>query len=151
MLLAIAAPIHAQTPSYFSGTVYVDRDGDGFADRRDLEPGVSGFTVTLDDLSASDPPASRRSTTTDRGGGYGFVELIPGHRYRVRLLPRRGWEQTSRDPFDFVAKAGALSSPIDFGTRILGSQGIPTLGEGASLALTGLLALAGFFVLRRRA
>lgn len=60
-------------PASLHGTVYVDRNNNGFLDFN--EPGIAGATLRLLDANGN---ATGQTTTTDALGNYSFVGLRPG-------------------------------------------------------------------------
>jgi len=74
-------------PGVISGSVFVDRDGDGVADAVDTN-GISGVTIEL--LTNGVVAAT---TTTTATGGYSFTNLLPGS-YVVREVDLSGWYST---------------------------------------------------------
>jgi RHS repeat-associated protein len=84
-----------------------------------LEPGLSGWTVYIDQnhdgkLDAGDP-----STTTAPSGAYAFTGLAPGT-YDVAEVPRPGWKQTG--PPGGVAHvtvaSGQVVNDVNFGNQL---------------------------------
>jgi RHS repeat-associated protein len=84
-----------------------------------LEPGLSGWTVYIDQnhdghLDPGDP-----STTTDANGAYAFTGLAPGT-YDVAEVPRPGWNQTG--PPGGVAHvtvaSGQVIRDVNFGNQL---------------------------------
>ena len=79
-----------------SGTVWNDQNGDG--DRAmdpvtglDLEPGLEGWTIFLDDNANGTLDATEISTTSDTTGNYVFPSVVNGS-HRVReILPSTSW------------------------------------------------------------
>lgn len=90
-----------------SGYVYQDHEGDGSQGSDD--EGLSGRTVQATNTGTS----ASYSATTDAAGHYGFPGLEPGN-YRVRLVSRPGWSQTSADPAD-IAFTSTPVSAVSFG------------------------------------
>lgn len=75
----------------FSGTVFIDQDGNGQINGPDA--GKSGFTVFIDSNDDGQLSAGEASTVTDANGNYSF-SVAPGN-YVVRIVPQAGWVQTS--------------------------------------------------------
>ncbi|MGA2285436.1 MAG: SdrD B-like domain-containing protein [Dehalococcoidia bacterium] len=93
------------------GKVYLDANGNGAQDAG--EPGVSGLTVSLEDLSDS---SQSQTMSTDANGDYAFDELSAGT-YRARLELPTGWSQTTLDPQDIPIQSSSYIEQIDFGVQ----------------------------------
>jgi hypothetical protein len=91
------------------GRVSLDLDRDGRRDR--FEPGLFGWTVQL--LNENDEIVATARTSID--GSYSFRGQIdaPGD-YRVRLLPRSGWLQTSTNQVEINVTRGQTFSGVNF-------------------------------------
>jgi hypothetical protein len=124
-----------------SGTVFLDRDNDGFPRTFD-EPGASGITVNLKD----DTGTVVATTTTDRVGHYSFTELtgIPGTgNFTVTIVLPAGYHQTTPNPGTIHLSRGNLDiDNVSFGVNggLTGWDGVlPAPGQpnGAPSAPTG--------------
>ena len=85
-----------------SGDVYNDLDGNGL--RGSGEPGLSGWTVDLED-SSGDVLAS---VLTDSNGNYSFTD-VGGGSYQVAEVVPTGWVQTQPlypTTYSFTTKSG---------------------------------------------
>src|SRR5262245_7834713 len=74
------------------GTLFDDRDGDGYRDAG--EPALAGRVVFLDADRDGLLDATERQTITASDGSYRFAALAPG-RYLVAHLPPSGWRATA--------------------------------------------------------
>jgi subtilisin-like proprotein convertase family protein/protocatechuate 3,4-dioxygenase beta subunit len=101
-----------------SGQKFEDRDGDGVKDNN--EPGLSGWTIQLDQGANG---TVDQTTTTDGNGDYSFSGLAAGT-YRVREAQQNGWVQTTNNPADIIVNTGNTISGVDFGNfRLLTISG----------------------------
>ncbi|MDY6939455.1 MAG: S8 family serine peptidase [Cyanobacteriota bacterium] len=73
------------------GSLWEDLNGDG--SQNTGEPGLSGWTVFLDDNRNGQLDSGETATTTETNGDYRFSNLAPG-RYHVNILRGDGWERT---------------------------------------------------------
>ena len=102
-------------PASLHGTVYVDRNNNGFLDFN--EPGIAGATLHL--LDADGNPTGM-STTTDTFGNYSFVGLAPGT-YAVRQDQPAGY----LDGLDSAGTAGGnAQNPGDLISNIVLTPGL---------------------------
>jgi hypothetical protein len=97
-----------------SGTKFNDFDGDG--NRDPSEPGISGFTIFLDDNDDGDLDPGEQSTVTTSDGSYVFASLDPGN-YLVREVQQAGFIQTTPNPDPIMAFSGSNVLGVDFGNR----------------------------------
>ncbi|MEQ8384127.1 MAG: S8 family serine peptidase [Coleofasciculus sp. A1-SPW-01] len=89
------------------GSKWNDIDGDGIWDAN--EPGLSGWTIYLDQNQNSQLDAGEVSTITDINGNYSFTELT-ADTYTVAEVLLPGWQQTvpgSEPSFNLVAGTGS--------------------------------------------
>ncbi len=95
-----------------SGTKFNDFDGDGNRDAG--EPGLSGFTIFLDDNGNGQLDPGETNTVTGSDGSYVFFALGPGD-YLLREVQQSGFRQTTPDPAPIMAISGNNVSSVDFG------------------------------------
>ena len=96
----------------FSGSVYLDGDGDGVRDAG--EGGLAGWTVYLDaDLNGT-LDAGEASTASAADGAYSFT--VPAGSYTVREVVPAGYTRTAPGPGSYaVTVAGGAATGYDFG------------------------------------
>ncbi|MEW6498431.1 MAG: SdrD B-like domain-containing protein, partial [Cyanobacteriota bacterium] len=75
--------------SQIQGTKWNDLNGNGVQDAG--EPGLSGWTIYLDQNNNAKLDAGEKSTTTDSDGKYSFTDLAPGT-YTVAQVWQSGWQ-----------------------------------------------------------
>ena len=94
-----------------TGEVYNDLNGNGNLDPG--EPGLQGWTVTLEDQSGN----TVATTTSDANGDYSFDDLFPGTFIVVEtLMP--GWTQTqpvNPNYYEFTTQSGLNETGLNFG------------------------------------
>ena len=90
------------------GRVFLDGDGDGRADRN--ERGLRGVTVELLDEDGN----VIASAITGRDGSYAFDDLELGV-YTVRIILPRGWQETTRGPYEIDLTRAEEFSSVNFG------------------------------------
>jgi hypothetical protein len=97
-----------------SGIKFHDQDADGVRDP--AEPGLSGWTIYLDEDGDGEFDAGETATVTDADGAYRFDSLEPGT-YIVREENQVGWQRTSPESgyFEFELEAGDKVEGLDFG------------------------------------
>jgi hypothetical protein len=94
-----------------TGDVYNDLDGNGL--RGSGEPGLSGWTVDLEDSSGN----VLASTLTDSNGNYSFTD-VGGGSYQIAEVVPTGWVQTQPlypTNYSFTTKSGLNLSALVFG------------------------------------
>jgi len=110
-----------------SGTVWDDLDGDGIRDKG--EPGLSGFTLFLDQDADGEYDDGERTTTSDASGNYTFYGLAAGT-YFVGQMASEGWEQTSPAKSSSAASAratdGLTVAAVAAPTETAGSERVPS-------------------------
>jgi RHS repeat-associated protein len=99
--------VHAAVFGTVSGTVFNDTNGDG--QQQPGEPGLSGWTVNLENANGQ----VVASTQTGTDGSYSFANVMPGV-YAVQEVLPAGWTQTA-GPTENVVVDPNLSSTADFG------------------------------------
>ncbi|MCI0460654.1 MAG: peroxidase [Gemmataceae bacterium] len=95
-----------------SGTIFLDRDGDGRPDRG--EPGLGGRLVQLLDEAG----AVIATALTGLDGGYRFTgkdSLDSPGLYRIRIVPRPGETLTTANPAEVRITRGMTVTGVDFG------------------------------------
>ena len=78
--------------SQIQGIKWNDINSNGVQDAG--EPGLSGWTIYLDENSNGNLDDGEKFTITDSEGKYSFTDLAPGT-YRVTQISQSGWQQTS--------------------------------------------------------
>ncbi|MAE62840.1 MAG: hypothetical protein CMJ18_01090 [Phycisphaeraceae bacterium] len=101
------------TPGEITGTKWHDLDGDGVRDPG--EPGLSGWTIYLDENDNRMPDAGEPTDVTDANGDYQLLNVAPGTHVIAEVV-QPGWTQTSPGPrgwYDFEdgAATNRLSVP----------------------------------------
>jgi protocatechuate 3,4-dioxygenase beta subunit len=84
-------PAGTTANTFLSGTVWVDRDGDGVIDAG--EPGIQGVIITLKDALGN----VVATTTTAADGSYSFTNLAPGT-YSVEETQPTGYANSAGTP-----------------------------------------------------
>jgi hypothetical protein len=92
------------------GQVFLDADGDGRVDRN--ERGMRGITVQLLDEDGN----VIASAITGRDGSYAFEELELSV-YTVRIVLPRGWQETTRGPYEIDLTRAEEFSSVNFGIK----------------------------------
>jgi hypothetical protein len=111
-----------------SGVVFRDNDADG---RRDsASSGLNGWTVFIDANNNGRLDGNEPRTATGGTGFYSFESVAPGQR-RVRLLNRSGWNTTTPVSQVVTVQANDTTTSVNFGARMRGNGGNPSLGRGA--------------------
>jgi uncharacterized protein (DUF2141 family) len=109
-----------------NGEVFQDSNGNGKLDAG--EPGLSGWTVNLEDTSNN----ILATQTTDSNGNFAFNQLPPGS-YQLVEVSKKGWTQTSPNPIPITISAGQTVTG-NFGNfravRVSGMTRIDTTGDG---------------------
>jgi hypothetical protein len=91
-----------------TGHKFFDKDMDGVWDAG--EPGLGGWTVTLEKETAPGVWTLEGTTVTDPTGMYDFKWLLPGT-YRVNEILMPGWAPTSSLPQIIVIPSPAVTHP----------------------------------------
>ena len=97
-----------------TGHKFFDKDMDGVWEPADLykpEPGLEGWTITLEKEIAPDVWTLVGTTTTDLGGLYEFKDLLPG-KYRVTEIVKAGWVNTTTLPVIVIIPAYTISHQL---------------------------------------
>lgn len=84
----------------------------------DVEVGLGGWTVFLDENGNSQRDPSERFTRTDANGNYSFPNL-PAGTYTAAEEPQAGWQQTAPPggAFTITVAAGEIVTGKDFGNK----------------------------------
>ncbi len=98
------------------GRKFQDIDSDG-TDNGGTEPGLTDWTIYLDDNNNGILDVEETSVVTDETGFYTLSNLEPGT-YRVREVQQFGWTQTTSDPSDITVTSGTTVTGIDFGNHL---------------------------------
>jgi hypothetical protein len=91
-----------------------------------------GWTVFLDtNGSGVYQQGVDAATTTDANGNYSFV-VAPGDKYRVRVQPPAGWQQTSANPapFSFATGQNQTQAGVNFTFTSSTATGLIAVGAG---------------------
>ena len=98
------------------GTDFNDLNGDGF--EQGNEPGLSGWTIYLDQNHNGRRDPDERFTTTDASGNYSFPNLAQGD-YTVAEESQPGWIETApiTKAYTLTIQAGQVLSGNDFGNQ----------------------------------
>ncbi|NJO44636.1 MAG: S8 family serine peptidase [Oscillatoriales cyanobacterium RM2_1_1] len=104
-------------PIVLSGTKWNDTDGDGV--QGEVETGLEGWTIYLDDNSNGELDEGEISTTTDADGHYSFT--VQSGTYTVAEVLQTGWEQTAPETgtYEVSLAPGESADNLDFGNRAL--------------------------------
>ncbi len=136
-------------PITISGEKFLDVNNNGA--KNDGEPGLPGWTIFLDNgngvLNNSvvgmngvcNATATEICTITDLSGAYSFPGLAAGT-YQVREVLQANWMQTTPNPADIIATAGANMTDVDFGNLPLVPAAL-IIEDPCDPALTALLAI----------
>jgi ELWxxDGT repeat protein len=127
-----------------SGQVFNDKNANGRQDNK--EHGLDGWTVFIDlngDGVLNNPEGNGLATAlakepwaiTDNQGNYAFAGRGPGT-YRLRVVPRVGWTQTTPNPAPFEARSGQNVSGVNFGLVQAGALAAEETGGGTTRAIT---------------
>ncbi|MDP6716149.1 MAG: pectinesterase family protein, partial [SAR202 cluster bacterium] len=92
-------------------------EGNKFNDRNsnsanDSEPGLSGWTIYLDNNNNGMLDSGEATTTTDSLGNYRFSGVVPGTT-TVRELAQAGWTQTYPTNYRAMLSGGSEVPPVD--------------------------------------
>lgn len=97
-----------------SGQSFNDVNGDGV--KQASESGLRNWVVFLDADNDNTLDSGETATVTDAAGNYRFTDVGPGT-YRVRSVLQEGWQQTTANPADVVARSGTNVGNLHFGNR----------------------------------
>lgn len=105
--------LFAPDAAKIQGTKWHDLNADGIRDA--TEPGLTNWTIYLDDNNNAILDPDERFTLTDVNGDYSFSFLEPGT-YTVAEVLQPGWEQTNPiGPQTVLVEEGETIVGIDFG------------------------------------
>ncbi len=112
------------TGGSISGSKWEDTDGDGTWDTG--EPGLSGWTIFLDQNQNGVLDGGEASTTTGSYGSYAFSGLSAGT-YHVAEVLQSGWEQTfpTGGTHTVLLSAGESATGLNFGNQVTGAVNEP--------------------------
>ena len=106
--------------SEIQGCVWNDQDGDGIRDEG--EPGLTDWTVYLDDNNNGQLDPGERFEQTDTNGDYAFINMPPGTHTVAEQL-QSCWEQTHPGgvgTHTVTINLGMTATDIDFGNQPIG-------------------------------
>ena len=107
--------IAVSDPSEIRGTVFQDSDGDGIKEEFELEPGVPGWVVYLDENHNQERDLNEIFTRTDSEGNYTFSGL-PSGMYVLGIEPQEEWNETTLTQAILLGSSVTLDD-IDFAVR----------------------------------
>jgi hypothetical protein len=121
------------TGGSISGTIFVDRNGNGVRDAS--EPAQSGWRVYLDVNRNQRFDAGERSVVTGSNGAYAFADLAAGT-YAVREVDQPGWTRPRGSPVVRLA-AGATMADTNIGNVHVPSAVVNRLASIGGQPMTG--------------